>query len=110
MLLVNLFLFCLAIGLGAAIERVVQDNWLLDTDHNIEISGSRLTVFKLDRLLFNALYLGIVANETNKRFYWEFHCVQGCSSVGVAKRENNNDSEHMINGGKTSEQTRCFND
>ena len=110
MLLVDLFLVCLAIGLGAANEqKVVQGNWVFnEKPTSFEISGSRLNA-RYRSFNFNALYLGIVANETNKRFYWEFDCVQNCRSVGVAKK-GYYDSENWIHGGNASEQTRCFND
>ena len=107
MLLVNAFFVCLAIGLGAANElKVTQDNWLLDktNDSSVQISGSRLTAnfTPIDtdpRPYFNALYLGIVANETNKRYYWEFTCVKNCYSVGVAKKDHYLDGR-SIKGGK----------
>ena len=111
MLLVNLFLVCLAISLGAAKE-MVQDNWLFreEEDSSIEISGSKLKVNN-GTVGFDALYLGIVANETNKRFYWEFTCVQSCIAVGVAKKDFYNVKySRQIYGGNAGEQTRYFND
>ena len=115
MLLVNLFFVCLAIGLGAAYEQDVvrwQGNWVLNKKPiSYEISGSRLTAsFKPDAYLLETLYLDIVANETNKRFYWEFNCVKNCDSVGVAQNYNYHSNGRQIKGGNADEQTRCFND
>ena len=116
MLLVNLFLVCLAIGLGAANElKETQDNWVLDklNDSSVYISGSKLAVnypvrSKYPAPHFNALYQGIVANEKHKRYYWEFTCVKNCYSVGVAKKDKYFLDGHSIKGGKAGEHTCCF--
>ena len=95
MLLVNLFLVCLAIGLGAANEQKVRNgtwvsekNWVFNKKPNcsIVLSGSRLsTKFQPSGIMLNSMYKGIVANETNKWYYWEFNCVKNCFGVGITK-------------------------
>ena len=90
MLLVNLFLVCLAIGLDAVdLKRVEQGDWVFNQKpSSVETSGSRsnrLTANLTTSYVFFAMYRNIVANETNKSYYWEFNCVQNCYSVGVLK-------------------------
>ena len=107
MILMKLFLVCLAIGLIAGNElKMRQDNWLLDktNDSSVEISGSKLTVKHRSNghksgSLFNALYLGLVANGTKKRHYWEFTCVKNCKSVGFAKKDTYYSDNRTIEGG-----------
>ena len=110
MLLVNLFLVCLAIGLGVADKHWMEEgDWVFDQKPNsVEISGSRMTANFETRYQFHALYRGIVTNETNKSYYWEFNCVQNCYSVGVAK-DNKNSSGRTIKGGNAGEQKSHFN-
>ena len=105
MLLVKLFLVCLAVGLSAANDlKATQDNWVLDklNDSSVEISGSKLSVkYPENGYLtphFNALYQGLVANEKNKKYVWEFTCVKNCYSVGVAKKGNYFLDGHSIKG------------
>ena len=109
MLLVNLFLLCLAIGLGAGNElKVTQDNWVFDklNDSSVDISGSKFavnyTTIDYNQKLphFHTLYQGIVANEKNKKYYWEFTCVKNCFSVGLAKKDHLDG--RSIEGGEAS--------
>ena len=95
-LLINLFLVCLALSPNVAkkfewkkTKRLTRDNWVLDDleDASFKINGSKLTVSG-PLVAFNALYKGIVAGEKSKRYYWEFHCIKACRSVGVAKENN----------------------
>lgn len=124
MLLVNLFVVCLTIGLGAVKARMSEGQWVTQgdwvynkrDDTNIKISGSRFAAsfkgeYSYKEYSLNALYLGIVANETNKRFYWEFNCVLNCSSVGIAKKSSYYDypATDEIRGGNAGEQTLCLN-
>lgn len=101
-LLVNLFLVCLSISLGAAEElQVMKDNWVLDNVNgsSVEVNGAKLATSGTGKYQkFNALYQGIVANEKNKKYYWEFLCIKSCHSVGVAKKNNYFLDGHSIKG------------
>jgi len=68
----------------------MTSDWLLNEENraDFETSGSKVT-FKHQpdqSNYYNAMYLGLTANEKNKKYYWEFTCSGRCS-VGVAKKE-----------------------
>lgn len=69
----------------------MSENWLLNEDKRseFETSGSKVT-FKYqpnNSNYYNAMYLGLVANEKNKRYYWEFDVSAGRCSVGLAQKK-----------------------
>lgn len=84
----NLFVFCFILFLNKV--RTEENKWLLNKDHqtDFETVGSTVT-FKYKPNTsnnYNAMYLGLSANQTNKVYYWEFKCKSKCK-VGVAKKD-----------------------
>jgi len=96
-LLVQLFLCVIAIDISFDSKKFREKksskmaDWLLNQEKksDFETNGNKVT-FKYEPNqfnYFNAMYLGICANERGKKYYWEFSCTEGRPSIGVTKKD-----------------------